>query len=105
MDTVVPMQIEEKSIIPQSSKYVLNWPVCLASKLTNFPEQFLGKLKYNRHISFHHKKLFHKMSELNQSFQKKKVYSKRFIREVDIRLFIFSLKLLFRPENRFSTSQ
>src|ERR1700744_4591465 len=68
---------------PFSSKSVENWQAQPASKLTNFPGHFLGRLKDSRHFVSPKKKLFYKMSTLNHIFQKIKVFKKySFVREI-----------------------
>ena len=59
---------------PYSSKSVENWQAQPASKLTNFPGHFLGRLKDSRHFVSPKKKLFYKRSTLNHTFQKKKSF-------------------------------
>src|ERR1700761_6808014 len=61
---------------PHSSKSVENWQAQPASKLTNFPGHFLGRLKDSRHFVSPKKKVVLQNVDIESYFSEKKKIEK-----------------------------
>src|SRR6202012_2372311 len=69
---------------PYSSKSVENWQAQPASKLTNFPGHFLGRLKDSRHFVSPKKKVVLQNVDIESYFSEEKKFFEKgsFVREI-----------------------